>query len=182
MTLGFGALTIGLMFLYSAFTNTSVAELLTGKGGTGKGEDRNPFDDLMVGATSAGISSAATALKAGGGWGGAKGVVDSVTAGTGLTVSSAKRDTQSTSSGGVSDHWTGCKECYAKDLSGSVSAMDRAAIVIAKRLGTKYDGKSALELTKEVRGYRVQVLYRTMTGGDHFTHIHVGARKNGYMP
>lgn len=98
----------------------------------------------------------------------------------GLTTVSEKRDRKSTSTGGVSDHWTGSKDAYAYDLSNGshpTPEMDAAAKRIAAQLGFNWNGKSALVLTKKVGDFRVQVLYRTSTGGNHFNHIHVGVRR-----
>jgi hypothetical protein len=98
----------------------------------------------------------------------------------GLKAVSEKRDRKATASGGVSDHWTGSKNSYAYDLSNGsapTKEMDAAAIEIAARLGMRYDAKRPLVLTRTINGYRVQVLYRTNVGGNHFNHIHVGVRK-----
>lgn len=92
----------------------------------------------------------------------------------GMTVGNNKRDRQSTASGNISDHWKGHKGAYAEDLSGPVANMDQAAKDLMKLLGVDYNGKSELVWNKNIDGYRVQVLYRTMEGGDHFDHIHIG--------
>jgi hypothetical protein len=115
-------------------------------------------------------------------WGGAREVAYALVAGLGLKVSSSKRSGETTSTGGVSDHWVGCKECFALDNEGSVAHMDRAAIKIMSRLGAHYNGTSELVHTVEKNGFRIQVLYRTYVGGNHYTHIHVGVRKVGYEP
>ena len=122
-------------------------------------------------------------VKPGGGWGGSFNIAKSLAAmgfANNLKAVSEKRDRKATASGGVSDHWTGSKDSYAFDLSnGSAPTpeMDRAAIQIAAALGVKYDGKSELVLTTRQNGYRVQVIYRSSVGGNHYNHIHVGARK-----
>lgn len=119
----------------------------------------------------------------GGDWGGSHAVARTfanVGFGLGLQAVSEKRDRKATASGGTSDHWVGSKTSYAYDLSNGsapTEEMDRAAVEIAARLGMKYDGKRPLVLTKTINGYRVQVLYRTNVGGNHFNHIHVGVRK-----
>lgn len=119
----------------------------------------------------------------GGDWGGSHVVARSfadVGFEYGLKAVSEKRDRKATASGGVSDHWVGSKTSYAYDLSNGsapTEEMDKAAIEIAARLGVKYTAKGPLVLTKTVNGYRVQVLYRTNVGGNHFNHIHVGVRK-----
>lgn len=116
-------------------------------------------------------------------WGGSKGIADQfagIGLGLGLKAVSEKRDRMNTKSGGVSDHWTGSGSSYAYDLSNGshpTPQMDQAAHTIAAQLGVEWDGRSPLEITKTVNGYRVQVLYRTNTGGNHFDHIHVGVRR-----
>ena len=116
-------------------------------------------------------------FKPGGGWGGSKNIAYSLTRALGLTATSEKRDRKNTSTGGVSDHWTGSKNAYARDMGGSVSAMDNAAVRLARSLGIAYKKGQALVATVNRNGYRIQVLYRTNVGGNHFDHIHVGVRR-----
>lgn len=119
-------------------------------------------------------------------WAGARQVVQSITAAgmtRGLTVTSAKRPTKNTSSGGVSDHWTGKTDAYAEDISnvarGSQPSpqMDDTAVAIAAMFGRPYTRGTRLEFTVNHGGFRIQVLFRTMTGGNHFDHLHIGARR-----
>jgi hypothetical protein len=114
-------------------------------------------------------------------WGGCKAVAETIVQGLPLQNVSSKRSTQTTASGGTSDHWTGCRECYAIDNAGSVAQMDMSARQIMSRLGAHYSGGELVH-TVEKNGYRIQILYRTMVGGNHFDHIHVGVRKVGYEP
>lgn len=114
-------------------------------------------------------------------WGGSKSIADrfariAIDAG-GLAVSSTKRDTKNTASGGVSDHWVGSTNAYAYDLSGTVAQMDRGARAVMTALGINWDGSSSIVENRSGFGYRVQVLYRTNVGGNHFDHIHLGVRK-----
>ena len=132
--------------------------------------------------TTSGMSPAPTGggsvtVRPGGGWGGSKGVASSLVSGLGLSVTSEKRDRKNTSSGGVSDHWTGSKNAYAYDLGGSVSSMDNAAVRLARSLGISYRKGQPLVATVNRGGYRIQILYRTSTGGNHYDHIHVGVRR-----
>lgn len=118
----------------------------------------------------------------GGGWAGSEGVVKGLAKLAGLQVTSAKRDRRYTSTGNTSDHFSGNKGAYAEDLSNgrATPQMDAAAQRIAAALGVTWTPRDgALEISKVVNGYRIQVLYRTRTGGDHFTHIHVGAKRVG---
>jgi hypothetical protein len=96
----------------------------------------------------------------------------------GLKTTSAKRPTVNTASGNVSDHYAGNKNANARDLSGSVAQMDKAAVALARRLGISgYRKGQPLEKTINRGGLRYQILYRTNTGGNHFDHIHVGVAK-----
>lgn len=126
---------------------------------------------------------AAAPLQPGGGWAGSYSVAKSLAdigRGLGLSVVSEKRDKRTTASNRQSDHWVGSKDAYAFDLSNGsqpTPEMDAAAVAIAARLGVKYDGKTPLVLTTKINGYRIQLLYRTGTGGNHFNHLHLGVRK-----
>jgi hypothetical protein len=127
--------------------------------------------------TPATSSASPSASPSGGEWGGSKHVAYSLTRNLGLTSTSEKRSTRSTASGGVSDHWTGSRTAYARDMSGSVAAMDAAAVRLAHELGLSYRRGQPLVATFYQGAYRIQILYRTMTGGNHFDHIHVGVRR-----
>jgi hypothetical protein len=132
-----------------------------------------------------GAAPKAQPLKAGGGWGGSYGIAKSladVGIANGLSAVSEKRERRNTKSGRPSDHWVGSEEAYAFDLSDGdepTPAMDASAIEIAAKLGVKYDGKSPLVLTVRRNGYRIQLLYRTSVGGNHFSHLHLGVRRIG---
>jgi hypothetical protein len=123
-------------------------------------------------------------FKPGGGWGGSQGIASGfaqIGQSEGLAAVSEKRSKKTTTSGSVSDHYEGNQQAYAYDLSNGdrpTPEMDRAAIRMANLLGVRWrPGDGPLEITKVVNGYRVQVLYRTDTGGNHFNHIHVGVRR-----
>jgi hypothetical protein len=113
-------------------------------------------------------------------WGGAHSVAAafaSIAAAAGpLRVTSEKRETQRTASGGVSDHWVGSRSAYAYDLAGSVEQMDRAARALMRALGVSWDG-GPIVFNRTRFGYRLQILYRTNVGGNHFDHIHIGVRR-----
>lgn len=120
----------------------------------------------------------------GGSWGGSKPIADQfrdvATRKYNLEVISAKRSTRNTKSGGVSDHYTGNKIAYAYDLSNSshpTPQMDGFAREAVRMCGGSYSGRSELVYSKIIDGYRIQILYRTMVGGNHFNHVHVGVRK-----
>lgn len=120
-------------------------------------------------------------LKPGGGWDGTEGPIIALSKfldGYNLTTTSGKRDRLLSASGNVSDHAKANKHADARDKSGSVADMDRAAVALARRLGIKdYRQGQKLEATVVKGGIRYQVLYRTNVGGNHFDHIHVGAAR-----
>jgi hypothetical protein len=115
-------------------------------------------------------------------WGGTAGPVQALQRLSGLTVTSAKRERKYTKSGGVSDHYVGNRNAYANDLSfGSSSPNakgDAAASKIVAALGGPANwGKRGGVFNTTINGIRFQVLYRTNVGGNHYNHIHVGARR-----
>jgi hypothetical protein len=118
-------------------------------------------------------------------WGGTQRPVEALARLAGLPVSSAKRERRTTASGGVSDHWTGCRECFAMDLSTTPPAGDAGASRLATAVGGPgYAdwGSNGGVLNAERCGIRFQLLWRTYVGGNHWNHIHVGARRVGYAP
>ncbi len=118
-------------------------------------------------------------------WGGTQRPIEVLARLAGLPVTSVKRARQTTASGGVSDHWTGCAHCYAMDLGTTAPAGDPAASRIAAAIGGPgYAdwGSTGGVLNVERCGIRFQLLWRTFVGGNHWDHIHVGARLVGYAP
>ena len=96
----------------------------------------------------------------------------------GLSVTSAKRSTERTATGGVSDHFVGKKNAYAYDLGdgqGENAAKLRAARQIARRYGVRFrkdSYNSGGTVKVNGRRFRVQILYGA--GVDHADHVHVG--------
>jgi hypothetical protein len=125
------------------------------------------------------------ALCPAGPWGGTQGPVEALARLSGLPVVSVKRERRTTASGGVSDHWAGCAECFANDLGTTAPAGDPTASRIATAIGGPgYAdwGSTGGVLNVERCGIRFQLLWRTFVGGNHWDHIHVGARRVGYAP
>jgi len=154
---------------------------------TAEGRARQAAAATSTPSTQPGSSSAPPASGGGGlfrptsaEWGGSKSIATAFAniarSAGGLAVSSEKRETRNTASGGVSDHWVGSTTAYAYDLSGSVPNMDRAAAALMAVLGIRWDGGSIVQNVTRF-GYRLQILYRTNVGGNHFDHIHIGVRK-----
>jgi len=118
-------------------------------------------------------------------WGGTERPVEALAALTGLPVTSTKRTRKLTASGGTSDHWVGCTRCYANDLGTAPPAGDAKASRIASVIGGPgYAdwGQTGGVLNIERCGIRFQLLWRTYIGGNHWNHIHIGARRVGYAP
>lgn len=84
-----------------------------------------------------------------------------------------------TVSGNRSDHQGPGNEAYAADISNGSSPtkeMDEFARYLARKLGCpNWTGSGAVSWYKN--GYRMQMIYRSMVGGNHYNHIHIGIRK-----
>lgn len=130
-------------------------------------------------------STGQIALTPHGEWAGTAGPVKALTelaTPFGLKVTSAKRSRRNTLSGGVSDHWEGNRTGYAHDIgwggSRPTAQSDKAASAIVAALGGPANwGKTGGVFNITRNGIRYQVLYRTNVGGDHYNHIHLGARR-----
>jgi hypothetical protein len=114
--------------------------------------------------------------QAGGGFGGSEMPIKrAMRIGTrnGLIITSLKRPTAAS----TSDHHPAQLKSFAADMSNGSSPtpeMDRTARQIARRLGHPEFRAGVLNVT--LHGYRVQMLWRTNIGGNHFNHVHVGVR------
>jgi hypothetical protein len=118
-------------------------------------------------------------------WGGTRRPVEALARIAGLPATSVKRGRQTTASGGTSDHWVGCVQCYAIDLGATPPAGDAPASRIASAIagpGHADWGRTGGVLNVERCGIRYQLLWRTNVGGNHWDHIHIGARRVGYAP
>jgi hypothetical protein len=125
-------------------------------------------------------------VQPGGGWEGTQAPVTDLfqrfAAPMGLKATSEKRDRRNTKSGGVSDHYVGSTNAYAIDMGGfgerPTPKADQAASGIVSALGGPANwGQTGGVFNTTIGGIRYQVLYRTDTGGNHWNHIHVGARR-----
>lgn len=143
----------------------------------GDGHDHGPMEAVPRGPLKA------NALKPHGDWGGAAGPVRELTKlAKGLVVSSEKRSRRNTASGGVSDHWTGSTRSFARDLAWGGSMPTPTSDVAASRIvealgGPKNWGKTGGNFVTTINGIRYQVIYRSNIGGNHWNHIHLGARR-----
>lgn len=94
-----------------------------------------------------------------------------------------------TVSGGRSDHQGPPSYAWAADMSNGshpTPQMDALARDLGDLFGIKVSFGSA-PLSGQIwegniAGFRVQIIYRTMSGGDHTNHVHCGLRKTSSIP
>lgn len=83
-----------------------------------------------------------------------------------------------TITGGTSDHQGPPSVRWAADISNGVSTPEEAqlAAAIAEAFDIPYHGtRTTGELAEATHdGYRMQLIHNTMTGGDHYNHVHFG--------
>jgi hypothetical protein len=82
-----------------------------------------------------------------------------------------------TNTGGTSDHQGPGHVAWAADISNGGSPtpeMDKLARRLADRFDIPWSGSGLVTATHG--GYRYQLIYRTMQGGNHFNHVHFGVR------
>jgi len=96
----------------------------------------------------------------------------------GCGIDSAKRPLETTTSGNVSDHWLGAKHSYAVDLGGcDLTFPGGADDQTAQDIQSAFDLPGHTGVVDAVHGrYRIQLLWQTYVGGDHYNHVHVGIR------
>lgn len=100
---------------------------------------------------------------------------------TGITpamVEAANAAHGTTVNGTRSDHQGPPSYAWAADMSNGSSptpAMDNLAKTLATMFGLPWKGSGVTEVTRN--GYRLQMLYRTNVGGNHYNHVHFGVRK-----
>ena len=83
-----------------------------------------------------------------------------------------------TVSGGTSDHQGPPQVAWAADISNGSNPtpeMDKLARMLATRFKIPWNGSGLVNATHG--GYRYQLIYRTMTGGNHYNHVHFGVRR-----
>ncbi len=116
-------------------------------------------------------------IKGSGGWGGSKGVVESLAHVSNLTPGSTKRTPRENAAVGgspTSDHLTTNKSSYATDLIGD--NLEAGARRVAKKLGIpNYQPNRIYTVTRG--GYRIQLIFGAKVGHD--DHVHVGAERVG---
>jgi hypothetical protein len=123
----------------------------------------------------------------GGNWGGSLPKLISLLPMGKWQPTSLKRTTKGTKSGFMSDHYIGNTIAYAADFGlrttfkGDKRAATNFAISVARNTGkdvTSWDpyiGNSFKYNTPD--GFRVQVIWQSNVGGNHYDHVHVGVKK-----
>jgi hypothetical protein len=101
-----------------------------------------------------------------------------------ITIGTGTNHNQMTTSGNVSDHWTG----HAADLPQPVDSHQGDMVAAhalqvagvpwsqAVRMAQKGGVFNVTPKSGPYKGHRVQVLWKTMVGGNHHNHVHVGIR------
>ena len=132
----------------------------------------------LIGATSGGE---------GGNWGGSLPKLVSLLPMGNWYAGSQKRSKRSTKSGSMSDHFVGNKIAYGADFGLSSTfkndknAATNFALAVARTTGAKvpswdpFIGKHFYYFTPD--GFRVQVIWLSNVGGNHYDHVHVGVKK-----
>lgn len=125
----------------------------------------------------------------GGNWGGSLPKLVSMLPMGNWYAGSQKRNKVNTKSGGMSDHYIGNTIAYAGDFGlsstfkGDSNAATNFAVAVARNGGANisswqpYVGKQLTFNTSD--GYRVQIIWQSNVGGNHYDHVHVGV-KRGY--
>lgn len=122
----------------------------------------------------------------GGDWGGSLPKLISILP-AGTWPGGHKRSRKTTKDGGVSDHYVGRTDSYAVDFmldtafKGDKTAATNFAIALAQNAGKNITSwkpyvNSYLNIFTP-DGYRVQIIWLSMAGGNHYDHVHVGVRK-----
>ncbi len=144
------------------------------------GEDADPSTNAMS-TNSAGPAATAQAfgtdITLDKRWAGTQAIFDQYVTpfmkGKGFPVTSTKRATKVTATGGVSEHWTGATKSYAIDYG--TNSGEAAARELANEMGyTAWKANSYATFTVTVgnANFRVQILWGAAI--DHADHIHVG--------
>lgn len=86
-----------------------------------------------------------------------------------------------TVNGGRSDHQGPPHEAWAADMSNGsqpTPQMDKLAAALAEKFDIPWNGSGLVSHT--VDGFRFQLIYRTLQGGNHFNHVHFGVKRLGF--
>jgi hypothetical protein len=98
-----------------------------------------------------------------------------------ITVTTGSNHSKYTVDGLVSDHWDGHAADFGITANGGVAGGDAicaAGLIAAGDSSSKAaaECRSGGLYTRYHEGLRIQVIWKTYEGGDHFDHVHIGAR------
>ena len=182
MTVAIALVLTGFVLVYSALKGLSLVDVFSGMTGDAlspKG-GRGGTTGGSVAVDSPGSNSAPSTITGLG----PKGVIDNIVIPLAqrrgikadpASVAAANSRHGPTVTGGASDHEGPPEKAWAADLHGTTQQMDQLANDLANYFGMNWDGSGVVETTKG--GNRYQMLYRTLVGGNHFTHVHFGVRR-----
>jgi GH24 family phage-related lysozyme (muramidase) len=144
----------------------------------------------LVGTEIFGIGPGRLIGNAGGGddetWGGSLPKLISILPAGNWTPTSQKRGTVFSKSGLESDHHVGRTDSYAGDFGlnstffGDKTKATAFAIAVAQNAGKNIDSWEPYVgkyLNIDSGDYRVQIIWQSWVGGNHYDHVHVGVRK-----
>jgi len=143
-----------------------------------------------------GIINNAVSGGVGGNWAGSLDKISQILPPGTWDPSSQKRPGQQTSSGNTSDHYQGNDKAYAVDLGlnssfgGNSETATQTAIQITNNVLAQ-SGKPPITSWDAYKGskfqittpdnYRVQIIWESNVGGNHYDHIHVGVEYKGKL-
>jgi len=122
----------------------------------------------------------------GGDWGGSLPKMISILPAGNWSASSQKRNKKQTKGGSTSDHYFGQTNSYACDFmlagtfKGDTEKATEFAIAVAQNAGKDIDSWAPYVgkyLNIDSDGYRVQIIWQSNVGGNHYDHVHVGVRR-----
>jgi hypothetical protein len=122
----------------------------------------------------------------GGDWGGSLPKLISVLPAGSWTAGSQKRGKKLSKSGNVSDHYMGNTDAYAGDFGlnstfgGDKEKATAFAIAVARNAGKdidSWDPYIGKYLNIYSGDHRIQIIWQSMVGGNHYDHVHVGVTK-----
>ncbi len=98
-----------------------------------------------------------------------------------VVVTTGSNHSKYTVDGNVSDHWSGNAADLGNAANGGVPGNDRNFAACLILGGVSSDRAARLTQTGGLitlyhAGLRIQCIWKTYEGGDHFTHVHVGVR------
>lgn len=202
MPFAIGLITIGLLLAISGVKGISIQELIMGEGEASDPKGGGPLDltdvigSAFTTATDVGADAASTAASVGGsavsgplaGFKGTpKQLVDNYVIPiarknkvfvTPLSVAAANAaHSITTTSGNKSDHKGPPNVAWAADMSNGGSPtkeMDGLARDLATAFGIPWSGSGLVN--HQWGRYRIQLIYRTNLGGNHYNHVHFGVK------